>query len=128
MPTPPTIAEVAHPHAAGDEHREHDEREHHRRAEVGLVHHEHGEPARTSTTGRTTRRQSCELARAPADEVGRVEQERELGELARLEAEEAGTEPAARPRHVDPDAGDEHHDEQHHADDRAAADQRRHRR
>ena len=71
-----------------------------------------GSSASTSITGRTTRRQSCELAAAPAHEVGGVEQERELGDLGRLEAEHARAEPAARPRHVDADAGDEHDDEQ----------------
>ena len=67
-----------------------------------------------------------DLAGAPAHEVGGVQQEGELGDLARLEAEHAHAEPTPRSRHVDPDAGDQHDDEQDHADDEQRADQARH--
>ena len=101
------------------------EREHDRGVEVGLAHHEDAEHRRARAAPGAP--PGASRASSPArrlDEVGGVEQQRELRELARLEPEHPGAEPAARPDDVDADAGDEHDDEQHHADDEQRADQR----
>ena len=80
-------------------------------------------PPRTRITGFTTRRQSVDLGAAAAHEIGGVQEERELGELARLEAHEVEAEPAPRARDVDADAGHEHDHEQRGAGDHQGRDE-----
>ena len=78
--------------------------------------------ASTRRTGFTTRRQSP-ISRAPAREIGGVEQQRELRQLGRLEPEHARAEPAPRPGDVHADARDEHDDQQHRAEDQQRTDE-----
>ena len=79
-------------------------------------------PASTTSTGFMTRRQSP-ISRAPAREIGRVEEDRELGQLRGLEPEDARADPPPRAGHVDADTRDEHRDQQHGAEDQERADE-----
>jgi hypothetical protein len=103
---------VPEPDPTGDEHRDHDERQHQGGSEVGLAHHEEAEPRQHEDNGLHHPSPVVDFRAATVHEIGGVEQQRELRQLARLEAHEIEAEPAPRPRHVDADAGHEHDDEQ----------------
>ena len=63
----------------------------------------------------------AELVLAAGEEVGAEHEQRELGDLGRLEPQRADAEPAARPADRDPDAGDQHEQQQRRPTRRGAA-------
>ena len=102
---------LAHP--AGDEHRDTTSASTMAEPRSGSFITRSVNPPSTRTTGLAHPPPVAQLAGSPAHEVGGVQEQRELGDLARLEPEHPGAEPAARTRDVDADAGDEHDAEQH---------------
>ncbi len=81
-------------------------------------------PPSTQSTGPDHAPPVVQLTGATAHEIGGVEEQRELGELAGLEPEDARTQPPPGARHVDADARDQHDDEQHRAHDQQGPHQR----
>ena len=112
-----TIRELAQPQASDDQDRAHDQCEHHRGGHVGLSHHQEGDDTEDHEDGSQHAAPIVQLVGAPRHHVGRVDEERELGDLAGLEAPRAHAEPAPGAEHVGADAGHEHEYQQRHADD-----------
>ena len=98
-------------HAGEDEQREGDHREHDRRVQVGFEHHE-----RADATEHDHHRSPCawivQMRRPPCEDIRGVDQQRDLGELTRLQTHRSVAEPAPRAVDGDPDAGHEHDEEQ----------------
>src|SRR6266511_34922 len=103
---------VTQPHAPGDEHRGRDHTEQDCRVEIRLERHE-GAVARGDHEHRPQHAAPVpQLALPSGEQVGREQDDRELGELGRLEPPDADPEPAPRSGHMTPDPGYEHEDEE----------------
>src|SRR5581483_7900168 len=106
---------------SGDEQQgEGDGREHDRRAEVRLQHDERGEPRERDEHGPQGDAGVADPRVAARQQVGGEEQQRQLGELRRLDAERADTDPARRTVHVlaDPRQQDDHEQRRGDGDER----------
>ena len=103
--------QVAHPGARRDQHRRRREAGDHRGPEVRLEHdqpgdHGHGEQERAHVPDRAGH------LRARGEQLRAVEDQGHLGDLGRLNLEEASADPPLGAVHFDPDARDHHGDQQ----------------
>jgi hypothetical protein len=103
-------------HPCDEQHGHHDAHEDERRAEVGLHHDEERDRAEDEQHGDDGQPGRSDVVRAPGEDVGREDDHRQLGQLRRLDPDEADTQPPGRP--PDRDAETRHQDEheQRHGD------------
>ena len=100
-----------------DEQRGQREGDHERRAEVGLRgDQDDRRGARQDHRARDPAQVAAQL-RLGREHGGRVQHERQLHDLGRLELQRAGAQPAPRPVDLDADPGQQHQQEQHEGDE-----------
>ncbi len=99
------------------QHPDHDRRGDDRGAEVRLQHQEHPGCPQDDEDGPQRRSQISHAIGATRQQVGDIQQQRQLHQLGGLHAQRAVSEPALRAVHGESDSGEEHHDEQPEADE-----------
>src|SRR6266540_4862313 len=113
---------MAETNPADDEDGGRDQQEHDRRVEVRLAKDERADDGEDDEDGAEDPPPVVEIANAACEHVGRIDEERQLGDLARLEPDGTGAEPAARPGDLDPDARNQYGKEEQDAHDEQGPD------